>query len=534
MNSRTGILLLSILFLFTAACQSDSEDKSVATIPGEPTPITTFTGDPSTTQTATPSVVETASEAPPVPWFEVADCEAWPSGATRCGWLYVLENRETDNDRVIRLHVAIVESSNPDSRSDPVIYLSGGPGAEVLERLYSGIAYYRGILKQRDVIFLDPRGVGFSEPSLNCPEVEDHFLEYLKRGFNDDSIEKYVLEADLACQNRLLNAGIDLSAYNSAEMAADVNDLTTALGYDEVNLFGVSYGTRTALTMMRDYPEFLRSVVLDSAVPIEADLRYELGRGADRALGMVVEDCMMDIACAAAYPNLEDALDELTARLETDPVIVNVINYVTEETHEVLVDRLVLAFGLFESLYSRELTERIPKMIYDTLDGRYRSLSLSLQATVSSNDRYSEGMANSVYCSDEGTFFDLEASLPSTEYVHSALRDLFLLISTLKYRICDTWGSKEADPVENQPVTSDIATLILAGDIDPVTPPTFGRLVADKLTNATYVEFPRTGHAAFFERMCAQEILAEFLMAPEETLVLSCIDDIKFDFFIVD
>jgi pimeloyl-ACP methyl ester carboxylesterase len=490
---------------------------------------------PSSTETATSDVLPTETTAPQIPRFESADCQFSPSNISniRCGYVTVPENRSQDDGRAIRLHVAIANSYASDPEADPLIFLSGGPGSHALEWVYYNVRNYTDILKKRDVIFFDPRGVGYSEPSLDCPEVMEAFHETLDQPHSDEEWVEQIVSANLACRDRLLSEGIDLPAYSSAEMAADVNDLRLALGYDMVNLFGVSYGTRTALTVMRDYPEIVRSVALDSPVPLEADILGAEASSAERSRNLVLERCASDEFCNAAFPDLQTAFDEVVEKLDADPITIPVTHLVTGDAYNVWVDGTIFGASVFETLYNYETTIYLPKLIYDTLEGeddRYETLATSLEIYLFYGDYSSEGTRYSVLCSDEGSFSTVESALEKTGSAHPAIANFINMDLETIFRICDVWGAKVADPIENQPVVSDIPVLVLSGEYDPVTPPSWGRQVAEILDNATYVEFPALGHYVFAERSCPRDIIADFLVDPTTAPDSSCINFITFNF----
>jgi pimeloyl-ACP methyl ester carboxylesterase len=529
------ISIIAILFsLVIGACTSQSglptsSAAQIATTTPNIEPTDTSTIQP----TDTPTIQPTDTPTPTVPRFEKTDCRFFPHRISNveCGDLYVLENREQNDGREIRLHVAIAKSYSNDPEPDPLIFHSGGPGSFSLQWLYWNLRRVVDILKHRDVIFFDPRGVGFSEPSLDCPEVMENFHEILGREHSSEEWVNTIVEANLACQERLLSAGIDLSAYNSAEMAADVNDLRVALGYEKVNLYGVSYGTRTALTVMRDYPAILKTVVLDSVVPLEKDTLGSDLMSAEQALNLVFEHCAADSACNDVYPDLKIAFKELIEQLDANPITVKVTHLVTNEVYDVWVDDSILGASVHEALYNYETIIYLPKLVYETLEGEdYKTLATSLEIYLFYGDYSSEGMRYGVLCSDEGTFTSLESARKNIASANSAIAEFINNDLEMTYRTCDFWGAKIADPIENQPVYSNIPTLVLAGEYDPVTPPSFGQLVADTLENAFYVEFPGLGHYVFADSSCSRDIVAEFLEAPNTMPDSSCANSNKIKF----
>ncbi|MFP4324064.1 MAG: alpha/beta hydrolase [Anaerolineales bacterium] len=217
-----------------------------------------------------------------------------------CGFLTVPQNRADPASGTIDLAVAILGSRSATPAPDPIIYLEGGPGGSALVGVEGW--YDLPLLDTREMILFDQRGTGYSQPSLDCPGIEE----------SED------LDTDLpACRADLVAQGVDLDAYTSAESAADVNALREALGYDQVNLLGISYGTRLGLTVMRDYPDSVRAAILDSVYPPDVDTNYVAVPELWGMLNALFADCAADAACNAAFPDLQNrffaAVDGLIA-----------------------------------------------------------------------------------------------------------------------------------------------------------------------------------------------------------------------------
>jgi pimeloyl-ACP methyl ester carboxylesterase len=231
------------------------------------------------------------------PNFTSSSCDFIVPGGrdVTCGYLTVPEDRTQPDGAAVRLHVAVFLSESGNPAPDPVVYLEGGPGGEPLETLiFTFEDYFAPYLTERDVIIFDQRGTGLSEPSLACPELVEASLEYLDDVLSDEEEADVYLGAMTDCRERLLADGVNLAAYNSRENAADLNDLRIALGYDEWNLYGISYGTKLALTTMRDFPEGIRSVVLDSAYPLQTSLIIDVPANMDRAFDTLFAGCAAD------------------------------------------------------------------------------------------------------------------------------------------------------------------------------------------------------------------------------------------------
>ncbi len=218
----------------------------------------------------------------PIPGAAVVDC----------GYLIVPERHENPEGPTIELAVAILRASDPNPRPDPVLYLEGGPGGSALWGLDGWIDYQ--ITRERDLILLDQRGTGYSWPGLFCDAYE---YEY-------DTTEADFTIFETDCAEYLRADGIDLGAYNSAQSAQDVAMLVRALGYDQVNLYGISYGTRLAMTIMRDVPEIARAVVLDSPYPPQIDGYESQAINGFNAIDALLTACADDPSCDAAFPDL--------------------------------------------------------------------------------------------------------------------------------------------------------------------------------------------------------------------------------------
>ncbi|MBO9322039.1 MAG: alpha/beta fold hydrolase, partial [Roseiflexus sp.] len=302
--------ILLILALLVSACAVPSSSNPTPTLaPG----AEELLGAP--TATSVPPTAAPVSTAAPAPSparsaarYETAPCEfPVPAGVSvECGWLTVPENRaKPDNGREVRLHVAIFRSTRPNPPPDPIVYLEGGPGVDALERLPLVFdIWFRPFLANRDFILYDQRGTGYSTPSLACPELTKLSFDMLPMDIRAGESSRLWKEAALKCHARLVAEGIDLKQYNTLTNAADLEDLRLALGYEQWNLLGSSYGTRLALTAMREYPQGIRSVVLDSTRPLQIN-ESQTPADAERAFQTLFRGCAADPTCNAAYPDLE-------------------------------------------------------------------------------------------------------------------------------------------------------------------------------------------------------------------------------------
>lgn len=190
--------------------------------------------------------------------FEASPCPAIPALAkARCGYLVVPEDRGQPASRTVRLKVAIIPARSGPAKSDPVVDLAGGPGGIAI--LEAPILIKAGLNRDRDLILMDQRGTLYSEPALTCPEMDQFFVRAVGLPLDAPSTGLLHAAAARACYLRSAATGSDLSTYNTTENAADFADLRTALKITQWNVFGVSYGTNLALTLMREHPQGIRT-----------------------------------------------------------------------------------------------------------------------------------------------------------------------------------------------------------------------------------------------------------------------------------
>ncbi len=460
--------------------------------------------------------------------FEYTDCRfpTQPGQDVDCGDLVVPEDRGDVNGRTIRLHIAIFHPP-AQPQPDPVIYLHGGPGGGALDWIASEHAHgFQYLFPDRDFIAFDQRGAGYAQPRLDCPGQAGGYVHSLAEDLRMSLLEWGAYRMD-GCQADLVAEGVNLAAYTSQASAADLHDLIQALGYEHVNLFGQSYGTYLALTYMQKYAAggLIRSAVLEGVYPLQVNLFTERAVNAQRAFDAIFATCEADAACNGAYPDLESTFHGLLERLDANPVTVQVANPLTYERQGVVVNSYLLLETLYRASYSTGWIPSLPKMLVDMAREDYEDFISALENVFQISAAVDDGIYYAINCSDEGRFADPATLESANDGLHPLVRAYFDGSVQAMLAVCGDWPMGPADPGQDQVVVSDVPTLLLSGAFDPITPPAWGYLAAQTLSNGYAYEFPAEAHGVMGTSRCAQTITALFVENPIEPGD-SCLEDL--------
>lgn len=440
----------------------------------------------------------------------------------RCGTLTVPESRVpgSTSERVVRLPVAVIASRSANPQPDPLVFpTSGGPGGGTMNVLAVFLDWAEWARQDRSIILMEQRGDALSTPTLDCPELATvHSIE-AGRLLVDAAAQKRQLKA---CRDRLAAEGVDLSAYTSANSAADLADLRAALGYDRWNLYGISYGARLALTTMRDRPEGLRAVVLDGVYPPNVNRHEETPAGYARAVRLLLASCAADVRCSAGFPDLEGSLLRLLERTATSPITVTIDGPDGSPVQLAISDHDI-SDGLFQALYDNELIRVLPLVLDQLARGNDAAAVPLAQGQIDNRDRFAEGLGQSIDCAEEVPFndFNRRRAAHRADPLLAHLDDGEEVVGW-----CAVWDVPGLGPIENQPVRSNIPTLLTSGAYDPVTPPGWARAAAVGLSHHYRFEFPAVGHGAVWQNWqnpCPAAIAAEFLRDPTTAPDASCL-----------
>lgn len=529
----TGVVILLVCFAGGAAWLLLGNGLPAAGLPLFAQPSAT----PEPSATASPSPSPSPSPTPLyVPVFKGTGCPFTVPLGTRvkCGVVKVPQNHHKDFETTIELPVVIYQSKKPDA--DLVMYLQGGPGSESIDwSQYFFDDYVTPILEDHDMLFFDPRGTGRSKPALDCPELNKSFIDSYFQNRSPDEAFKDFLTAWSKCHDRFSSEGIDPSMFNTDESAADVHDIAVSLGYKQVNLLGISYGTRLGLTVMRDYPEIVRSTVLDSVVPVEAKMFNQRGVNVQYALKQVFADCAKSPKCNGAYPDLGNIFNSLIERFDQEPATIKTQDPYTGFTFDVKANGVDMLSAVVWGLHNSELVPVIPKAIYDIQNGDYTFLSFALGVPGGTFDSTGMGTYFATTCPEQvyvSSPQELDSDLNVTPLIKKFSMAGLFGSSQNVFDLCKAWGAKKSDPSDVQPVKSSVPTLVISGQYDPTTPVTDGEMVSNDLPNDYFYVIPGMGHGATIGNKCSLAIMMAFLKDPTKAPDSSCLQRDSFEFFL--
>ena len=429
-----------------------------------------------------------------------------------CGTLTVYENRATGQGRQIDLNIVLLPALRADAAPDPLFFLAGGPGQGAAKMAKGLREMFRQVLTDRDIVLVDQRGTGKSRP-LECAD-EDDSLKAMGR-----------TEADAIAMLKQCLAGYDADVrlYTTAIAMDDLDDVRAFLGYEKINIYGGSYGTRAGLVYLRQHGDRVRTAVLDGVAPTNMRLPLFFPRDVQRALDLLLADCAANAACNTSYPNLQARLGALMARLEKAPPTVAVVHPRTGERGDLTMTARLLANVLAGTLYIPMASSLVPALIERAEQDDFQGL-LALASIGDSGGpaNMSVGMQLSVICAE-----DAPRITPADVAKESAGSLFGPYVMRLQQDACDFWPRGEVADTFYEPVTSAVPTLVMSGELDPVTPPVWGEEIAKHLSNAKHIVMPGTGHTAGGTG-CGLRIIRAFLTKGDiEGLDTSCMANVK-------
>jgi pimeloyl-ACP methyl ester carboxylesterase len=444
----------------------------------------------------------------------------------RCGKLDVFENRAAMSGRKIPLTIVVLPATGKKAEPDPVFYLPGGPGygaADSYLKQQGGGNLFGGMREKRDVVYVDYRGTGRAQ-ALPCPiygadpTVNDFFVDPAT----------FLGEKTAACREQL-SKDADLTQYTTPNIVDDLEDVRAALGYEQINLYGISYGTRVGMIYLRRHPEHLRSVILEAVEPPMAHTPLYVSRGMQHALDRLMADCGADTACNTAFPKLKadfdavlDSIGKAPAKFEFTSA--NGKKVAVELSRRMFIERMI------ELLYNPGVSRILPFAIHQAANGDFSAYAAAIERLLSGNENgMSRGMYLAVQCSEDVAWISDQDAARETS---GTLLGMSLIDSD--HAACKAWPHTSITAEYTEPVTAIVPVLLLSGDLDPITPSWMAREAVKHLPNGLLTVNPAGGHGTK-SRTCQIPLIEKFIeQGNAKSLDLSCVANSQRPAFVTD
>ena len=429
-----------------------------------------------------------------------------------CGTLAVPLDPSAPEGEHIELFVAVVEALVEEPALDPFVVITGGPGDASTRFFVQSQGAFERILRQRDVLLVDQRGSGRSAP-LHCDNITELGRGQVA-GMDVDDIVRLMLD----CVKTLNH---DPRFFTTSLAVQDLDRVREALGYQRLNLYGSSYGTRVAQHYLRRFPRHVRSVVLDGVVPPTVALGPEIALDSQAALEALFNRCREDAACHAAYPDLAAHFNAVHHRLRSEPIEVAFDDPRSGESTTTLLDHMAMAKVIHHLLYSPQTSSLLPPLVETAYRGDYRKLAAQTHAIVETFEELAIGLHYAVQCAEDEPFWgDVDMNAQARTFLGSTVVEVV-------QGVCADWPSGVADDDLKQPVASDVPVLLVSGELDPVTPPRYATLAAERLGNALTLVGAGQGHG-MLAVACVQRLMADFVDGADlQALDISCLDRVR-------
>ena len=438
-----------------------------------------------------------------------------------CAEFEVAEDPNSPDGKRISLKVARIAARSRSSLSDPFTLLAGGPGQSALESWPSVQGAFERIRKDRDIYLVDQRGTGQSN-RLECPDPPESVDPF---NFDAESIRE-------SSANCLASLPSDPRFYTTSIAVQDLDKIRAALGIEQWNVYGISYGTRVGLHYLRRFPERVRTLTLDAVVPPSLVLGGGIAIEAERAFELMLDRCRSDADCSGRYPDLGSRTRALISQLRNKPQQISFENFNSGkvESLEFSLGHLTLSMRMLA--YSSHGASILPNMLFEAYEnGNFAPFArqASMQAG-KVGSTLASGMHNAVICTEDFPFIDFDnmdrKQLESTYLGTDA-------IDAIRAN-CQNWPAGIIDSDFKEPVESDVPVLILSGDADPVTPPAYAESITEGLPNSLHIVNPAQGHMQV-ALGCMPMVLANFIERGTTSDVdFACLERLSPEPFFID
>ncbi|WP_235982951.1 alpha/beta fold hydrolase [Kordia aestuariivivens] len=442
------------------------------------------------------------------------------------GYLTIPENWEKENSKKIKIAVTVLKNTAKNENAKAVVFIQGGPGSSGIATIWSWLMH--PLRKTHDIVLFDVRGTGFSTPRL-CPNLGKELLEILAKNQSAEEDEKQKTSIALSCKEKLIKNDIDIEAYNSKSIAKDLHVLKEKLGYDAWNVYGASYGTYIAQIYASEFPEDIKSLILDSSIDDITTYYTKNTSNYINTLRKVFTGCEADPNCKAAYPDLEKMYYEVIAALEKEPITVAVDeNLIASGGFTFNAEDFKIA--IHQALYNKQLVEMIPLLIYQFHEKNKGTLG-NLVPALSSLIQMDYGVYYCVSCNEVLPVNNFDAYKENAAQFDKLNGGISFYKSDFK--VCEKWNLNrihidsvsKSESLKTLKETS-FPVLLFSGEYDPITPQNNGENTANNFKSAYNIIGKTYGHVPGFTRI-GNDVTTKFTTNPHETIDVNAFEKAK-------
>ena len=445
---------------------------------------------------------------------EVPGAEPNTRESVLCGKLVVFEDRTRRTGRKIPINIVVYPATSADKAPDPIFYIPGGPGSSATEDAPYIVKEMAKLRPNRDLVFVDQRGTGGSNP-LNCELFDPKDIHSYLGHWNPPAAVK-------ACRAALEKTA-DLKLYVTSIAMDDLEEVRKALGYGKINLFGASYGTRAVMAYVKQHGPSVRSVLLHCVSTFDQFMPLEFPWHTQRALNGVLDECLSDAGCGTKFPDIKKNERAVLETLKKGPVEVDVV--VDGKPVRVKLSRNLAGEAIRYALYQSGNAARVPILLNEAANGNFKRMA---EAAIFYRRRLvatgATGLYLAITCAEDLPF---AKRVPGRDPDATFLGDYRL---REQLEACAEWPQSTLRKNYDELVGSDVPALIYSGQWDPVTPPEYGDRLAKLLPNSLHVIVPSGGHgfSGLTGLDCLQNLTTSFFQqGSTRGLDTSCVKSIK-------
>ncbi len=435
------------------------------------------------------------------PRIQFGDCilKADSSLQTKCGYLIVPENRQKSANKTIKLPFIYLASNNPNKQKDVVLFTTGGPGGSSLNAVES--VHFFSFIKDRDFIAFEQRGTKYALPNLDCSEVNDAIKNsYINSSTKTEAINQAVKK----CRNRLIKQGIDLSGYNTAESSEDLEDLRKALKIDSLNLIGLSYSGGLMLNVLRKYPQHIRSLILDSPLPMFVNIDEDELANFNEVLHLIL----------AENVELEDKFRQYLLSIQGKKFVTDYFDTDKKKSLKIKYTRNELIDIVRQKIDNENERKEIPQLINNLVSGNHKPYIDKYLADVFSDNSVYSGMRLSVYCSDKMAYAN-QGIVRQQAKIYPFMSDY--PVNDVSLEMCKIWNVPPIKSENKQAFYSNVPILLGAGYFDPATRPIYNDNLHHYFPNSHRLLFMNKTHGVLLSPE-GEPFISSFLANPNKQI----------------